>query len=248
MLSICALSTGGSSPEVMTAPPRPKLHPKFRLKARDALALAQDNFHTAQDSEGVGRRNSAANSLVTAGEEAVKARVFWLAYEDLVTFDPARRNERIYVSIRDLERHGPKQVLLLILDVTLAFGAAGLEFREFSQEKQRKFAGDPGPFLEQHVPGLNTLAALQDRLEDLRQSALSGMPKSGRPRPRLTPEEFANLSSAINTLIGFCDFEQNHYTREPGELLRSQRILAASMPGLIALAETLTRRQQKSPK
>jgi len=215
---------------------KPKRHPKFKPKAKAALTLARENLETAKDAAAKGRMNSAATSLVTAGEEAVKARVYWMIYEDIATFDAKRRSEKIYIEEKDLGLHLPKQTFLFILGAGHAAAMLLSQPDLLTEETSRALDSDPEGVLDQQLPGFAKLSKLYDRLEDIRQSTLSGPPKSGRGRIQLSSAEFEGLAMAIQGIIDFADYEQNHFERTDTDLLLVQERISLMVPFMDQLA------------
>jgi hypothetical protein len=218
---------------------KPVRHPKFESKARSALALAKENLETAKEAASKGRMNSAATSLVTAGEEVVKARIYWMVYEDIATFNPTRKGERIYFEEKDLGQHLPKQTLLFILGFGQAAAVLLSQPELMTDETSRALDLDPEGVLDRQLPGFAKLSKLYDRLEDIRQSTLSGPPKSGRGRLQLSSVEFEGLATAVGEIIDFADYEQNHFQRTDADLLRVQAQIALMVPSMEQLASKL---------
>lgn len=91
-------------------PPSPE-HSVWLGEAKAALASADDHIKSATLLAAGDRHRHGTGHLVLAIEEAQKAGVYYLAYLDIVTFDPAKAAGKRYFCPDWLHSHSKKQSL-----------------------------------------------------------------------------------------------------------------------------------------
>jgi len=210
--------------------PEARLNPEYLEPSRQALAQAKENFRVAIDCANRGKLRKAGAELVAAGEEVARALVLHDAYEDLVTFDPSRKDERMFIDEKELRKsHRLKYILLSAHSFALPFNQVRSRLTASSGESMDEAVPDPISIMRSEYPNEMTLVETLSQLEELRQGNYSGPSSKGTPIPDLDRLTFDRLAGAVELQLEFATFQQHVYVRSPGELEELQ----AKMPGIV---------------
>jgi hypothetical protein len=208
-------------------PNAPRFNPTYKGTAQKALASAKTNLEVARTiAANPEHLQQAAHSLVISLEESVRAHIYWWAYEDLVTFKPERRDERLYISERELNtKHPAKYAIAYAFEFGMMMIKIRPHFRGMAPEEAARMKADTGPWIAEKVPEFGVMDRNFTRLEDLRLGHYSGGPTTGMGRARITMGQFNEFAHLLDERLALYDFEQTVYVRPPGELRRIQNFL-----------------------
>ncbi len=215
-----------------------RLNPEYLEPSRQALAHARENFRVAIDCANRGNLRKAGAELVAAGEEVARAILLHDAYEDLATFDPNRREERMFVDEEELRKsHRLKYVLLTAWAFAIPFNDIRSRAAGTSTQSDEAPTPDPITAMRAEYPNEMTLVETLSQLEELRQGNYSGPSSKGTSIPLLDRATFDRLAGAVEAQLQWATYQQEVYVRTPGELAELQ----SKMPGVLKWSLEMTR-------
>lgn len=227
----------------------PQLNPEYQSPAKAALSAARANMKAGSAAAADGLLDQAVASVIDAGEETTKAILYQLAYWDIVTFDPQRAGERLYLfPERRLREHDPKQVSLVAIAGALLFLLFLVLWVLLAAIGKELTGKESVGMLESGAPGLLAVVRLSPRFEEFRQSRYSGDPTRGSRGPSVTAEELDNLVEGVGDLIDFAANQQDGFHWKPEDLAEAQKQMPSTVkefrPVIIKLRAMATRKWQ----
>jgi hypothetical protein len=187
-------------------------HPstEFRVAAAAALDMAQRNLRAADRSARAGEIRIASADIVAGLEEVAKARIYFAADEELITFDPSLAKTRPYVPLSWLaNNHGRKFSLLCCLAIAQVCGQFSVDsIANEDSAWAAKLDSDPKRFLQETYPELTAIFDHSGKFEALRQGRYSGTTTRGKPIPALAQPEYDRLRAGIGRMVALAATEQ----------------------------------------